>query len=69
MIDNPFGPSFAQEFKRPEHKKEEPKKVVVIKAAEVVIPKNESEHARILREHGGIESNISIRSHYWRIRP
>ncbi len=29
----------------------------------------EPEHSRILREHGGLESNIPIHHRYWRIRP
>lgn len=69
MTENPFSKAFELEklFKIESPKKVEPKKVEAIKVEE--IPKNESEHARILREHGGLESNISVRSHYWRIRP
>lgn len=68
MLNNPFGskPSLLI------HKKEEVKPVEVIEVKaqeEKVIPPNESEHARILREHGGLESNIGIRHHYWKIRP
>ena len=35
----------------------------------IEVKKEESEHAKILREHGGQESNIPINHHYWRIRP
>jgi len=30
---------------------------------------SEPEHSKILREHGGMESNIPIGHLYWRIRP
>lgn len=66
MIDNPFGKSEAikhilksshgKEFKKPEEPKIE----------EI---KDESEHAKIFREHGGLESNIPVHHHYWKIRP
>lgn len=31
--------------------------------------KEELEYQKILREYGGIESNIPINSPYWRLRP
>jgi hypothetical protein len=36
---------------------------------EPVVFKNESEHAKILREHGGLESNIPVNHLYWQTRP
>lgn len=73
MLGNPFGKSLQfppKEPKEPEVTSLEDPKVPV---SLVPIPKvenvEESEHAKILREHGYLESNIPIHHHYWRIRP
>ena len=68
MIDNPFG------TKKLFGKTTEVKEPVVVpldtKVPESLVPiPEESEHAKILREHGYLESNIPIRHHYWKIRP
>jgi hypothetical protein len=42
-------------------------KPLEIKKEEVI--EGESEHAKILRAYGGLESNIPIDNQYWRIRP
>lgn len=77
MIDNPFGtPSNIPFFKKDESKKEKIK-IREVKTEEVNLEdeinqeriKNEPEYAKILREHGGLESNIGIGHKYWKIRP
>ena len=78
MIDNLFQRGLdlffsRSELKVGEHINKEPiakvkavkEKLVEVKLEEVI--KNESEYARILRANGGVESNIPIRSHYWKI--
>lgn len=79
MADNPFEKSSDDAFLKavekyqgvmgqtanltPQPVVEEPKEVII------EIPKDELEYQKILREHGGQESNIPIISPYWRLRP
>jgi len=79
-IVNPFDPineESAKSSKIQEHEKritELENKVTALESKSSVTaasapPQGEPEHAKILREHGGLESNIPVNHHYWRIRP
>jgi len=48
---------------------EEPLIPQVLTVLPTTLEIEESEHAKILKEHGGLESNIPINHRYWRIRP
>lgn len=64
MVDNPFGQT-------------EPKEPIVVPLDDPNVPESlvpipvieELEYQKILREHGGLESNIPIKHRYWQIRP
>jgi len=46
-----------------------PPPIIHATVPKLVMPKVELEYQRILRENGGLESNIPINSPYWNLRP
>ncbi len=79
MEENPFEKSDSSPEVLPSDKEEplvettftpaEPKVEVISVEEPKVVFHPEPEHSKILREHGGMESNIPVGHLYWRIRP
>jgi hypothetical protein len=67
MVDNPFIPFAHGVWQHP------PKDKPAVELPKVEEPsqppEGEKEYQRILREAGGLESNVPIHSSYWSIRP
>jgi hypothetical protein len=66
---NPFAPKqspFPHESKSETVKDNEVKELEEMEKLE---PPPEPEYMKILREHGGLESNIGINHPYWKLRP
>lgn len=72
MVNNPFGKSLGlKDITARGIVPIKPSVITETKSEPIVEKeqKEESEHAKILREHGGLESNIPVGHYYWTIRP